>query len=95
MNAKHNQVIGQHIGRNITWQSVRSLGISHLHLLSFGVGEEVVRPDIFAKHHIVIEVNELLGQSRNAVDVCLNGRGAESRKMALILEDILEVKEKK
>lgn len=59
------------------------------------MGEEVIRPDIFAKHHIVIEVNKLLGQSRNAVDVGLDGGGAESRKMALILKDILEVKGKK
>lgn len=59
------------------------------------MGEEVIWPDIFAKHHIVIEVNKLLGQSRNAVDVGLDGGGAESRKMALILKDILEVKEKK
>lgn len=62
-----------------------------LHLLSFGVREEVIRPDIFAKHHVVIEVNELLGESWDAVDVGLNGWGAEGRKMALILEDILEV----
>lgn len=61
------------------------------HLLPFGVREKVVWPDIFAKHHVVIEVNELLGESWNAVNVGLNGWGAESRKMALILEDILEV----
>lgn len=65
-----------------------------LNLLSCGVREEVIRPDIFAKHHIVIEVNELLGESWDAVDVGLNGWGAESRKMALILEDILEDEEK-
>lgn len=62
-----------------------------MHLLSFGVCEEVVRPDVFAKHHVVIEVNELLGESWDAVDVGLNGWGAESRKMTVILEDILEV----
>lgn len=95
MNAKHSQVTGPHLGGNITWQCERSRGISCLHLLSFGVGEEVVRPDIFAKHHIVVEVNELLGKSRNAVDVGLDGRGAESGKMALILEDVLEVIKKK
>lgn len=67
-------------------------GMSRSHLLSFGVGEEVIRPHVFAKHHVVVQVNKLLGQSRNAVDVSLDGWGAESRKMALILEDILEVK---
>lgn len=62
-----------------------------LHLLPVGVCEEVVRPDIFAKHHVVVEVNELLGESWDAVDVGLNGWGAERGKMASILEDILEV----
>lgn len=60
------------------------------HLLSFGVGVEVVRPDVSAKHHIVIEVNELLRKARNAVDVRLDGGGAESGEVAAILEDILE-----
>lgn len=61
------------------------------HLLSFGVGVEVVRPDVSAKHHIVVEVNELLREARDAVDVGLDGRGAESGEVAAILEDILEV----
>lgn len=54
------------------------------------MGVEVVWPDIFAKHHVVIEVNELLGEARDAVDVGLNGGGAESGKVAVILEDVLE-----
>lgn len=56
------------------------------------MGVEVVWPDIFAKHHVVVEVNELLGEPRDAVDVGLNGGGAESGKVAVILEDILEEK---
>lgn len=55
---------------------------------------EVVWPDVFAKHHVIIEVNELLGEPRDAVDVRLYGRRAESGKVAVVLEDILEVKEK-
>lgn len=66
----------------------------HSHLLSFRVGVEVVRPDVFAKHHVIVEINELLGEPRDAVDVGLNGRGAESGEVAVILEDILEVKGK-
>lgn len=61
------------------------------HLLSFGVGVEVVWPDVSAKHHIVVEVNELLRKAWNAVDVGLNGRGAKSGEVAAILEDLLEV----
>lgn len=65
-----------------------------LHLLSFGVCVEVIRPDIFAKHHVIIEINELLGEPWDAVDVGLNGRGAKSGEVGVILEDILQVKEK-
>ena len=63
------------------------------YLLSFRVAVEVVRPDVFAKHHIIIKVNELLGEPWDAVDVCLYGRRAESGKVAVVLEDILDVKE--
>lgn len=54
---------------------------------------EVVWPDISAKHHIVIEVNELLGEPWDAVHVGFYGRGAESGKVAVVQEDILKVKE--
>lgn len=64
------------------------------HLLSFWVCVEVIWPDIFAKHHVIIEINELLGEPWDAVDVGLNGRGAKSGEVAVILEDILQVKEK-
>lgn len=66
----------------------------HSHLLSFRVAVEVVRPDVFAEHHVIVEINELLGEPGDAVDVGLNGRGAESGEVAVILEDILEVKGK-
>lgn len=61
------------------------------HLLSFRVGVEVVWPDVSAKHHIIVEVNELLRKARNAMNVGLDGGGAESWEVAAILEDILEV----
>lgn len=55
---------------------------------------EVVRPDVSAEHHVVVEVNKLLGEAGDAVDVGLDGRGAESGEVAAILEDILEVRRK-
>lgn len=64
------------------------------HLLSFRVAVEVVWPHVFAKHDIIIEVNELLGEPWDAVDVGLNGRRAERGKVAVVLEDILEDKVK-
>lgn len=72
----------------------RALWAIHSHLLSFRVGVEIIRPDVFAKHHVVVEINELLREPWDAVDVGLDGRGAESRKVAVILEDILEVERK-
>lgn len=94
MYEKHSRVTATRLRTySITWGHEQSLKVC-LNLLSFGVREEVIRPDIFAEHHIVIEVNELLGESWDAVDVGLNGWGAESRKMAFILEDILEDQEK-
>lgn len=55
------------------------------------MGVKVVWPDVSAKHHIVVEVNELLREARDAVDVGLDGRGAESGEVGAILEDVLEV----
>lgn len=55
---------------------------------------EVIWPHVFAKHDIIIEVNELLGEPWDAVDVGLNGRRAERGKVAVVLEDILEDKVK-
>lgn len=66
----------------------------HSHLLSFRVGVEIIRPDVFAKHDVIVEINELLREPGDAVDVGLDGRGAESGKVAVVLEDILEVKKK-
>lgn len=61
------------------------------HLLSFWVAVEVIRPHIFAKHHIIIEVNKFLGEPRNTMDVGLYSRWAESGKVAVVREDILEI----
>lgn len=54
---------------------------------------EVVRPDVFAKHHVIIEVNKLLGEPRDAMDVGLYSRGAEGGEVAIVQEDILQVRE--
>lgn len=67
--------------------------MSHPHLLSFGVGVEVIRPHVFAEHHVIVEIDKLLGEALDAVDVGLDGRGAKGGKVAVILEDILKVKE--
>lgn len=53
---------------------------------------EVVWPHVFAKHDVIVEVNELLGESLDAVDVGLDGRGAERGKVAVVLENILKEK---
>lgn len=58
------------------------------------MGVEVIRPDVSAEHHVIIEVNELLREAWDAVDVGLDGRGAESGEVAAILEDVLEVTRK-
>lgn len=60
------------------------------HLLSFGVAVEVIWPDVFAEHHIVVEVNELLREARDPMDVRLNGRGAETGKVGAVQEKILK-----
>ena len=59
------------------------------HLLSFGVAVEVVGPHVLAEHDVVVEVDELLGEARDAVDVGLDGRGAEGGQVALVLENVL------
>lgn len=51
---------------------------------------EVIGPHVFAKKHIVIEVDKLLREAGNSMDVCFNGRRAERRQMGLVLKDFLE-----
>lgn len=68
--------------------------IEQSHLLSFRVAVEIIRPDLFAKHHVVIEVNELLREPWDAVDVGLDSRGAEGGEVAVVQEDILQVRKK-
>lgn len=63
-----------------------------LYLLSFRVAVEVIRPDFFAKHHVIIEVNKLLREPWDAVDVGFYSRGAEGGEVAVVLEDVLQVK---
>lgn len=65
-----------------------------MHLLSLRVAVKVVRPDVFAKHHVVVEVYKLLGEPRDAMDVGLYSRGAEGGKVAVVQEDILQVRER-
>lgn len=53
---------------------------------------EIIRPDIFAEHDIIIEVNKLLGEPRDSVDVGLYCRGAEGGELAVVEEDVLQVR---
>lgn len=62
------------------------------HLLSLRVAVEVVRPNVFTKHHVIVQVNKLLRQARDAVDVRLYGRRAEGGKVAVVQEDVLRDK---
>lgn len=71
-----------------------ALSLPCSHLLSLRVAVEVVRPNVFSKHHVIVEVNKLLGEARDAVDVSLYGRRAEGGKVAVVQEDVLSVKEK-
>lgn len=50
---------------------------------------EVIGPYVFAEHHIIVEVNKLLGEPRDSMDVGLDGRGAEGGKVGVVQEDIL------
>lgn len=51
---------------------------------------KVIRPDVFTEHHVIVEVNELLGEPRDPMDVGLDGGGAEGGKVGVVQEDILE-----
>ena len=53
---------------------------------------EVIRPDRFAEHRVVIQVDELLGQSGNPVEMTLDRRRAERREVTLVKENILKSK---
>lgn len=55
-----------------------------------GLGVEILRPHLLAKHHVVVHVNKLLGESRNPVDVGFYCRRAECRKVSLIGENFLD-----
>lgn len=59
-------------------------------LLALGVAVEVVRPHLFAEHHVIVEVNELLRQTWDTVDVCLYGRGTEGGELTGVEEYVLQ-----
>lgn len=54
---------------------------------------EVVWPNVFPKHHVIVEVNELLRESRDTMDVRFDGRRAESGKVGAVQENILKDRE--
>lgn len=66
-----------------------STSLLRLHLLPFRVAVEVIGPYIFAEHHIIVEVNKLLGEPRDSMDVGLDGRRAEGGKVGVVQENIL------
>ena len=59
------------------------------HLLSPAEGVKVLWPDLLSEHYIIVEVEEILGQSRYAVDVALNGWRAVRRKVRLVDKNVL------
>ena len=67
--------------------------LSHANLLPGRVRVEVVRPDVFAEHDVIVHVDELLGQPRDAVDVALNGRRRERGQVTLVRKDFLRIQE--
>ena len=65
-----------------------------LHLLSPAEGIEVLRPDLISEHYIIVEIEEVFGQSRYAVDVALNGWRAVRRKVRLVGKNVLYERER-
>lgn len=51
---------------------------------------KVIWPDIFTEHHVIVEVNKLLGEPRDSMDVGFDGRRAEGGKVGVVQEYILE-----
>lgn len=50
---------------------------------------EVLWPHLIPKHDVIVEIYEVVGQSRDAVQMTLNGRGAICRKVGVVGEDVL------
>ena len=59
------------------------------HLLSPAEGVEVLRPDLVSEHYIIVEIEKVLGESRNTMDVALDGGRAIGRKVGLVHKNIL------
>ena len=60
-------------------------------LLPGRVREEVVGPDVFAEHDVIVEVDELVREAGDLVQVTLDGGRRERRQVALVREDLLNV----
>ena len=59
------------------------------HLLSPAESVEVLRPDLVSKHYIIVEIEEVLGQSWYAMNVALYGRRAVRRQVRLVEKNVL------
>ena len=53
-------------------------------------GVEILRPHGVTKHDVVVEVNEELGEARDAMEVGFDGGGAVGRQVGLVGENVLE-----
>ena len=51
---------------------------------------EVFRPHVISKHDIIVEVDEILGQSWNAMQVTFYGWGTVGGQVRLIDKDVLQ-----
>lgn len=55
-------------------------------LLAVGVRVEVIWPHVSAEHDVIVEVDELVGQAWDAVQMRLNRRRRERRKVTFVRE---------
>ena len=64
------------------------------HLLSPTEGIKVLRPDLVPKHYIIVEIEEVLGQSGYAMEVALNGWRTVCGKVRLVDKNVLHERER-
>ena len=69
-------------------QSIESV-LQATNLLSPFMSVEVLRPHRVSKHDIIVEIDEVVGKARNAMEVAFNGWRAVRRQVGPVLKDVL------
>ena len=69
---------------------LKSTGSPIANLLAVSVSVEVIWPHFFTKHDVVVHVDELVRESRDAMDMSLYGRRAEGGQVAGVGKDFLK-----